>query len=166
MDISGSSGTLAIRPCAFASVRCFAKYAPSTTVAKPPSHMWSYWSGRSIRSRCLSRSSFAGNFGLSRQFSSTILTRESVLNLNRFSTAAVLRFGFHVTHSSAFQPVPSSRSVGMSVVNASSVTGSASSTQHSRMRPFDLMLAMFRSRPANANDMRPSRLLMYLSPTS
>src|SRR3546814_1048307 len=39
------------------------------------------------------------------------------------STAALLRSGFHVTQSSAFQSSFSSRSVGIRVENAASVTG-------------------------------------------
>src|SRR3546814_9762440 len=84
----------------------------------------------------------SGNQGLSRQFISTILVRGSVELRKRLFVADVSRSGFHVSQSS----LSSSRSVGMSLTQASSVTVSASSIHASRMRDVDLMLSMFRSR--------------------
>src|SRR3546814_3499579 len=77
----------------------------------------------------------SGNQGLSRQFISTILVRGSVELRKRLFVADVSRSGFHVSQSS----LSSSRSVGMSLTQASSVTVSASSIHASRMRDVDLM---------------------------
>src|SRR3546814_18654793 len=93
----------------------------------------------------------SGNQGLSRQFISTILVRGSVELRKRLFVADVSRSGFHVSQSS----LSSSRSVGMSLTQASSVTVSASSIHASRMRDVDLMLSMFRSRPENTYLIRP-----------
>ncbi len=108
------------------------------------------------------RSSVLGNHGLSRQFICTILELAGGFSRKRLCVSLFLRSGFHVTQTSA----PSSRTVLTAFDHAVSVTGSASSTQSSRMRAFDLMLSRLRFRPMKSYSIRLSLVRTYFSPTS
>ena len=142
--ISGSGPIRQTRPSLRAAVISLAKYAPSCSCTKSPSQTWSYWSGRLSLSSSRSAFRTLGNHGLSRQLISQTLAPSGGFALNRSCVADRLLSGFHVTQISE----PSSRIVGTSLRQASSLTVSASSTQHSRMRALDLMLSRLCRSPA------------------